>query len=196
MKSKNDSTDQLLRYLRGDMAPAERQTVETRLTNDRKSREKLALLRALRRLPASEEPSDLLTAAERLSTGIVAEYIAGLRIGGPPLGVPVFDSRLLPIPEGVRPATVDTCRLSYRLGDLEVDLSLYPISPERFEVIGQVFGWNAGDPLHIQLRTGRARQQAPCDSFGVFRFADVDAGRHLLALQSGKKTAGIIRLEL
>jgi hypothetical protein len=178
------------------MSPSERAEIEQELRTDNEAAETLEVLKVLDRQAEAADDGGLGQAAGRLASNLIKTFLGNASTDGPPNGVPVFDSRLLPIPDGVRPATVDTCRLSYRLADLEVDLSLYPISPERFEVIGQVVGGSQSGPLSLQLRTGRNRQSATCDVHGVFRFPEVSVGKHALAVRHEKKTLAVIQLDL
>ena len=196
MTTKKDKIERFRSYLAGSMTKSEKAQIENELRSDAEAAEMVEILKDLDRQAEEADSGGLGQAARRLATNLVKEFLGNASTDGPPHGVPVFDSRLLPIPDGVRPATVDTCRLSYRVADLEVDLSLYPVSPERFEMIGQIFGWTEAESPSLQLRTGRSRQSTIADSHGVFRIADVAVGKHALAIRHKKKTLAVIQLDL
>ncbi len=196
MTMHNDKIERLRAYLKGALSSTEADAVERELHSDNQVAEMFEVLKGLERQADEADNGGLGQAARKLASNLIKEFLGNAKTDGPPRGVPVFDSRLLPIPDGVRPATVDTCRLSYRIDDLEVDLSLYPVSPERFEMIGQIVGWSENQPASVQLRTGRKRQSATCDSYGVFRFATVAVGKHGLAVRHKKKTLAVIQLDL
>ena len=191
-----DKIERLQAYLREELSPSDASEIEESLSTDRELAEMLEVLKKLNRQAEVSRLEGLESAARKLASQLVGQFLENEATDGPLRGVPVFDSRLLPIPEGVRPATVDTCRVSYKIEDVEVVLSMYPISPERFEVIGQIVGWDDNELPALQLRTGRGRQSASCDEHGVFRFPEVTVGKHALAVRSRKKIIGIIHLDL
>ena len=62
----------------------------------------------------------------------------------------------MPLPEGVRPAAVSTRRLKYRIGEDILEISLHPVSPASYELIGQLSGQEPGRILDIQFKSGKS----------------------------------------
>ena len=196
MTMQDDKIEHLRAYLKGKLSGDEAKAVARELHSDPELARLYVVLKGLDHQAEEADSGGLGPAARKLASSLIKEFLGNIKTDGPPRGVPVFDSRLLPIPDGVRPATVDTCRLSYRIDNLEVDLSLYPVSPDRYEMIGQIIGWTGDRLASVQLRSGRQRQSATCDDYGVFRFPTIAVGRHSLAVRHHKKTLGVIQLEL
>ena len=111
-------------------------------------------------------------------------------------GVLVFDSSFLPQPAGVRPAIPDTRDLTYLFGNYELRLSLYHISPDSFEMIGQI---PSGEPVSITevvLRSGRTVLKARPDTFGVFRFERISRRNYELILNTEGDESLVCAVEL
>jgi hypothetical protein len=111
-------------------------------------------------------------------------------------GVLVFDSGLLPLPEGVRPATVDTRRLRYQVGKNRLELSLYPVSVKTYELIGQLSDQSNEHGFTVELLGARTRFSATSDRFGVFRFPRITGGKYQLRIADDGKTIAVVDLEI
>ena len=115
----------------------------------------------------------------------------------PEYGIIEFDSSLLPLPEGVRPAAVDVRRLVYRLDDFRVDLSLYPLSSEGWELIGQLVDEEGTiTELDVVVRRGRTTQRFRANRFGLFRVPHLQDGVTKLTFETGRGILGAIDLEI
>ncbi|MCK5126999.1 MAG: hypothetical protein KAR42_12150 [candidate division Zixibacteria bacterium] len=111
-------------------------------------------------------------------------------------GITTFDSKLLPIPEGVRPATVDTRRIKIQLGNSQLDISLYPVSTGSYELIGQLIDWNSVDIHTIVLKGSNQSLSADTNQFQLFQFPRVSAGHYSMKVKLGRKIIAVIDLDL
>ena len=138
----------------------------------------------------------MLSAVERLADKLVKDFETGKKHKGQPYGVTVFDSKLLPLPEGVRPAVVDTRKLKFRVSDCTLDIALYPVSPDSYELIGQIAGGEAKDRFRVTLSARKNRYTTDTDQFQLFRFDRVFSGQYTLMIRQGRKTIAIVDLDL
>ena len=194
MTQKRDKVELLVDYVRGTLSAEEVLQVEEILARDAKFAELLQLVKQMEN-NRNEYDTTTNTAAEKLSAQLFDDYLQQAKQGKQGRGVVVFDSRLLPLPDGVRPAAVDTRRIKYRLGELTLHISLYPISPESFEMIGQLSGGSeriytvhlvhAGKPIITET-----------DLFGLFRFERISSGMYELVVFAGKKKVGTVDISL
>lgn len=90
-----------------------------------------------------------------------------------------YDSRLVPLPEGVRPSLVSERRLKYQTGFGELELSIVPVYPGRFEITGR-FGNSKPIPLAEAVLQGRKTSRTGIDKYGFFSFAVVNPGTYTL----------------
>lgn len=112
-------------------------------------------------------------------------------------GVIEFDSSYLPLPEGVRPAAVDIRRLIYRLDGCRVDLSLYPLSTEGWEMIGQVVQAERElSDITVTVRHGRSQSTCSANQFHLFRVPRLESGKNTLEVKSSHRTLGTIEIEV
>jgi hypothetical protein len=162
--------------------PAERAELQRKLTTDHEFR---WLLIDLLEMQASESDWDvLMPAARELAHGII-----DLAVGtdDPRKGVVTFDSKLLPLPEGVRRAGVDTRRLKVNLGEGRLSLSLYPISPKSYRVMGQLHNVEYAEEYAAVIQAAGQSLKACCNSGGVFSFDRVPAGECEISLRRGNE---------
>ncbi|MEW5994193.1 MAG: hypothetical protein AB1744_07340 [Candidatus Zixiibacteriota bacterium] len=196
MSLKENDVDLIIRLLRGKLSAHQRRELEARLASDGP----LAQLRAIigELLAASETADDSLlrSAAKQVAQRMFEDYQRRGCPGRRKQGITLFDSKLLPLPEGVRPATVDTRRLKYRLGDLVLTISLYPISPHSYEMIGQIIEAKTDRPFEVIVSGGKTDQSARTDRFHVFRFERLETGRYMLRLKRGRILIGVVDIDL
>ncbi|MCK5126963.1 MAG: hypothetical protein KAR42_11970 [candidate division Zixibacteria bacterium] len=112
------------------------------------------------------------------------------------VAVRVFDSSLLPLPEGVRPAGVDTRRIKYIVNDQFVELSLYPVSPGSYEVIGQITGTFANEGFSAYMEHTNKNFSVIVNDCGVFRFPRVPVGKYSLTITNETQTIARVELDL
>jgi len=179
MSSKRDKVERLQQYLDGRLDPEEAVRVEEHLAADPRLRRMLDLLRAMRRT----QPGD--GALESAARGLIDRVVTDLhrRKDSPHRGLLTFDSGLLPLPAGIRPATLDSRRLRYAAEGLRLELSVYPASPGTFEVIGQIEGSRRGAALEVSLRQGRQTLRERTNPVHVFHFARVPEGAHDMTVE-------------
>lgn len=109
-------------------------------------------------------------------------------------GVCVFDSALMPLPEGVRPAIVDTRKLKYCFDECELTLSLYPVSIENFEVVGQITGVDSETKLSVLFKRGKQSVKADTDTFHLFSLQRLEKGSYSVSIKREKKIIGTVSI--
>ena len=112
----------------------------------------------------------LISAAKKLSQSLYKDFIKQQKTRDKLYGIQIFDSSILPLPEGVRPAAVDTRRLKYKVGDALVELSTYPITVDSIELIGQISDIKCFQNITIKASTSAGDETVRVDEFGMFRF--------------------------
>ncbi len=110
-------------------------------------------------------------------------------------GIVTYDSQMLPLPDGVRPALVDTRRVRYQVGDQRLELSLYPVSPKSYELIGQLSVTVGTKEIKIELSGGQRKITAQADQFGVFHIERLPGGKYHLKIIQGESLA-VVDLEI
>ncbi len=178
MSRKDNIEELLLAYVAGTLDPARRDEIERLIATDEEVRRLHGVIAALHR--ESKESNDLRSAAKALIARFVRD-LRGSRAGRDKhRGLLTFDSGLLPLPAGIRPATIDSRRLKYTAGDHELEVSMYPGSPGTYEIIGQVSGFQTGEALEVRLERSRRVLTATSNQFQVFHFVRVPAGEYTL----------------
>jgi|WetSurMetagenome_2_1015567.scaffolds.fasta_scaffold486866_2 hypothetical protein len=170
----------LVRYIRGDKKPM---AYWSRfIERDEAAQEKVALLTRLARMFVASDVQRLSTASQTLARHIFQSYKSAAAGSGEEIAHLYYDSRVIPLPEGVRPSLMSTRRMKFKAGAGQIELSISPIYPGRFEITGRYQG-----PLSIQkgraVLKGRRSHQGIFDNFGFFYLAPVDPGRYRLTCQ-------------
>jgi hypothetical protein len=187
---------QLIKYLRGKLNDEDREEVERRLAEDPALHRLMLLMSDFRDESETIDWDILQSPAHALLDRLLKDVKASRKDDAKKRGITTFDSRLLPLPEGIRPATVETRRLKYQLGDSQLDISLYPISPGSYELIGQLSGLNTGEVLDIQLCRGQTKLSARSNEFQLFLFPRVPTGSYQIQIEVGGKVIGMADIEL
>ena len=196
MNERTDIIEQLLRYRRNELSGKEKSAIEKRLAKDPDLREMLALLGQLDRRGAELSEADIVKAAGALADQIYQDYFRRGKQRRVPVGVTVFDSKLLPLPAGVRPAAVDTRQLRYRIGESEVILMLYPVAPDSYEIMGQIGETLAEGTVSLSLSRRGFEAETTTDEFGLFRFERVPLGSYRLTLSEQSRAVGLIHVTI
>ncbi len=181
---------ELSAYLGGEMSPGQRKDFEKRMARDRELARMAEMIENLRRSGSESEWEQM----SRPAHGLLDNILKDLGKRSKKQAVRIFDSRNLPQPEGVRPATVETRRLKYRLDENLLEISLYPVSPSSFELIGQLGG--VDKQLDIEINSGRKKQKTQSNQFGLFRFARLEKGDYQLKIHSGKEVIATVDIDL
>ena len=183
---------ELIDYIRGRLDPDKRAEIAGRIAKDPVLQRLVALLTGLQDDLHDVEWSAMKSAAHSL----LGRQLKERKGGGRRKGVTIFDSRLLPLPEGVRPATVDTRRIRYKVEDTVLEISVYPVSLNSFEVIGQLTGTEAYRSLVATMRLGRKKFTAPANEFGLFRFPRLPKGDYIMEIRAGDDPVGEFELDI
>jgi hypothetical protein len=184
--------DELLQRLSG----REREKLKAQLSDDPSLEELEGLVGKLSDTPDTGEWQKLQSSAHLLLDSLLKDFRSAQDNPDEQHGVLTFDSGLLPLPEGVRPATVDTRRLRYQVGEDRLEVSLYPVSFKSYELIGQFSKEPAERVLRVDLVGVDGRFSIESDRFGVFRFARVTGGKYRLKISEGDRSLTIVDLEI
>ena len=182
MRGKEEIVELLMKLIDGTL-DTESQSEVLRLIEQKPEIKRLHTLLA-RLKDASREDRDLKKAASALVERFVRDMKMAKDEREPARGVLSFDSGLLPLPAGVRPATVDSRRLRYIFGERRLEVSIYPASPGTYEVIGQASGFASGDILTADLEGAPGKMHERSNRFQVFHFERVPAGTYTLRVTS------------
>ncbi len=183
--------DDLLSRLSGE----EQEKLRQRLGDDPSLAELTALVGEQAEMAETGDWGKLQIAAHRLLDSMLKDVHTADK-NHQQHGVLTFDSGLLPAPEGVRPAAVDTRRLRYQIGERLLELSLYPVSVNSFELIGQISDSPATLAMRVELVANRRKITATAEQFGIFRFPRVPSGEYRVRIISGDQVIATVDLEL
>lgn len=196
MSDKKRHFEQLVAYIEGRLSPEEQSEMEKRIAQDPALQKTIAVMKGLKSEAEKIDWHKMQKPSHDLFDRLLKDIKRRKSEAGGKRGVNIFDSGLLPIPEGVRPAEVDTRRLKYLIGDGELELSLYPVSPKSFEIIGQVKGLENAGVLSVEIKSGKTRISVAANEFNLFRIPRITSGSYKLNLIEGKKVIGKIDLTL
>lgn len=192
MDKNEKGVQELVDYIHGRLDPEKRAEVAYRIGKDPILQRLVALLSDLQNdLRANDWPA-MKSAAHSLLSRQLKEKRSSER----KKGITIFDSQLLPLPAGVRPALVDTRRIRYKVDEKLLDVSIYPISLNSFEIIGQLAGSDKIDSLTITMRLGRKKFTAEANEFGLFRFPRLPKGKYILEIRTGNDPVGEFDLDI
>ncbi len=196
MNSERDRVDLLMRYLEGELSPDESNRIEALLKADpalRRLHDFLISRSGSERNPAQYE---LQNAARELSARMFRDWRRERSQTDPPRGLPVYDSKNLPIPEGVRPAVVDTRRLKYKTDDVELELSLYPVAMNAYELVGQINGPNVACPCRIKLESKAKTVTVDGDEFCLFHVPRLPITSYTLTVLADDRPVAVVDIDL
>jgi hypothetical protein len=196
MGSRKEDFELIIEYVRGRLSPEERARVEKLIAGDPALQEMAAILSDARDEIDFTGWRSMQKPSLELFTRLLKDSKKSKRDAAGHHGVTIFDSGLLPLPEGVRSAAVDTRRLKYLIGETELEISLYPVSPDSYELIGLLSGQEDSETLDVDLRGGKLKLKARANQFKLFRFPRVPAGRYDLIIREGRRVVGKVSLEL
>ncbi len=196
MDDKKKQLELLIDYVRGRLSPEESSSMKAQVEDDPVLQKMVAVLSGLRDEVDQIEWQKMQNPSHALFDRLLKDVKSRKGKTGPKRGVTIFDSGLLPLPDGVRPAEVDTRRLKYLIGEAQLEISIYPISPGSYELIGQISNLEEIKSLSIELRRGKSKLSAEANQFNLFRFPRVPAGAYHLNFRDGRTVIGKIELEL
>jgi len=111
-------------------------------------------------------------------------------------GVLIFDSRSIPLPDGVRSAKVDTRRIKYIIGEYDLELALYPVTSGAYEIIGQLSGIEGHEGCEVILKSAREEFKSRADRFLVFCFPRVPVMKYTLELKTKNRKIASVDINL
>ena len=194
--SREDKVDRLLAYLRGELNKPEAALLEKEIEGDPELKETYALLKELGGESRSIDWSEIYSTIRAISTRLVDDFFKKRADGQPAPGVLVYDSKMLPLPTGVRPASVDVRRLKFKIDEMELMVSLYPVGPRAYEVMGQLTGYSGNESISVSLARGKKTYRTEPDSFQLFHLARVPSGNYRLVLSTASGTIADVDIDI
>lgn len=191
MGNDNIEFGDIVDLVRGHLKPERRSRIEARIRADSVLQRLVELLMLLRSEAVSGDWKSLKPAVHALLDRQLRERRHKVTEKSATRGVTVFDSRLLPLPEGVRPALVDTGHIRYRIDAEYLELSLYPVSVNSFEIIGRFTG-GAEESFAVRLHRETKQYTSDTNEFGLFRFPRVSRGHYVLEVLRGSAVIGTV----
>jgi len=187
---------QIIESLTGNVNIANKKIVKGLLSENKSAREIASIVKLLKSKSSQKPKKEIFKAVQHLAIKMIADFIDHDSGSTSNKGIILYDSMLLPIPDGVRPATVERRQLRYRVRDSVIVISLYPKTPDSFELLGQVIV--SGDSLvdRVKLKTGSFSSTISIDEYGVFRFPRVEKGNCKVFILNNRVNVGYIELEL
>ncbi len=193
MTHKQIDVELLTRFHRGELSDKETVRIENLLRKDPELAELSELVQRMIEGSRDVEWPKIAKAIESVSDRMFADF---QRSQKNKQGVVIYDSKLLPLPSDIRPAAIDSRRLKFRLGDLTIDASSYPLTPDSFELIGQIRDNTEMLNLRVTAQAGGKKHTADCDKFGLFRFERLGRDNYELHLYDGRTLLGTIEIDL
>lgn len=196
MQNDVDKIELLLKFNRGELTGDAEKAVREALKNDPELRIINQLLQDIQIDTGKGDWSQILNFASESASRMFDDFMRNRREGAEVYAVRTYDSKLTPLAEGVRPAAVDCRRLKFKIGDYDLELSLYPVSTDSREIIGQVHKAKFGKPLEVRLKSGKRSYSVTADRFNLFRFERVPVAEYKMTLLSDGQIIGIVDLSL
>ncbi len=196
MQERTEIIDKLFRYVRGELSETERKQVEKRLASDTELTELLALITDLHQQRQTTSWDELYKPAHKLLQRLLQDTRKNTSEDEPVHGITIFDSNLLPQPEEIRPAIMNSRRLKYSVGDWQLTVTIYPSSPDSCELIGQLEGYQESAPLIVKLISKRMKSVIRANEFHIFRFDRAPLVPFTLQFESGGQVLAIVDIGL
>jgi len=191
-----DKQELLLKFIRGELSPADKNSVQKRLASDPEFRETYGILKELHFQESGANWVQIRKATLKMSMRLYKDFKKSLREPRYNYGIMYYDSKMLPLPRGVRPARVMEHTLKYKVGECDLELSLRPMTTESYEIIGQITGYEKGNLSRVIARSRKNRFESDTDQFNLFRFAKIPLGSYTLDLMDGRKKIGAVAFEI
>jgi len=196
VRNDQEQTTQLLKLIRGLLSGKQERDLLGMIKSDKELAHRYEILKTLGAMKSELNASSLTAALKNLSGTLFKDFVRGKQNPKKRTGVTVYDSQDIPLPAGVRPATVDTRRLRYRLLSGDLEISLYPIAYDTYELIGRLSRPEGVHDMTVGLISGRRRLSTTTDKFGLFRFEKMPSGKSCLQITKAEETIGTIDLDL
>lgn len=196
MHNEVDKIELLLKFNRGELTGDAEKEVREALRNDPELRAIYKLLQDIQTDTGRKDWGQIMNFASESASRMFDDFMRNHREGTDVYAVRTYDSKLTPLPEGVRPAAVDCRRLKFKVGDHDLEISLYPVSTDSREIIGQIHRARFDSPLEVRLKSGRISFTVTADKFNLFRFERVPVAEYKMTIISNGQTIGIVDLAL
>jgi hypothetical protein len=167
----------LVKYLKGETVDMPQWT--RAIEGDPENRAAVTTLRMLQGMFHRLEWDKTIAASRQVAAGIFAGVRTRQRAKSRRHAVLYYDSRIVPLPDGIRPSLMSERRLRYHTDAGNIELSISPVFPGRFQITGRLDGDIAGriDAVHLH---GRKSYQTVTDEYGFFCFSTVNPGGYAL----------------
>jgi hypothetical protein len=156
----------------------------------------MAMMSDLRKEAEQIEWSKIKSSAHSIMEKLLKDYKASKKARGGKRGIAIFDSKLLPLPEGVRPAAVDTRRMKFQIDNSFLEISMYPVSPGSCEIVGLLTNSQIEGVLSVDLIGKKTKQSVTTNEFHLFRIPRVEFGSYILRILNGRKLVARVKLDL
>ena len=183
--------EQLLAFVEDKLDETRKAALLDETASDPELAKMLELLKEMYQLKPGNT-NQLIAAAKKLSQSLYRDFVNQQKTPGTLFGVRIFDSSVLPLPEGVSPAAVDTRRLKYKIGDALVELSTYPITVDSIELIGRISELKSFDNITVSA----GDQTVRVDELGMFRFDRIECEQGRLTFTFNDGQEAVIELKL
>lgn len=190
------SIDLISGYLNSDLNKEDRKKVEKLLNSSEEFRDMYEILKTLYEQGHPDHLNDLVPSLKQMSLNMFRQYNNTEGKDREMSGLPVYDSRTIPLPEGVRPSVTSARRMRYKFDDLEVELSLNPMTLYSFEIIGQIDDDSHKKDYTIELVSGSQKFTAETDELRMFTFSRIPALKYRLNILTEGKIIGLIDIDL
>ncbi len=187
--------DFLLKYFKSELNDEDIRKVEKLLDSNKEFRRMYNVIKSLGVDCLPDDLTDLSPSLRQMSLNMFREYKKTDKDKTVTRGLPIFDSDVLPLPDGVRPSITNSRRLKYKFDDMEMELSLYPVSLYSYEMIGQISG-SADKDHQIELVGNNFKRETATDELQMFVFAKIPAMKYRINILSGKKLKAFVNLDL
>gem|GEM_PF-3913627 len=188
--------DLISAYLKSQLKKEDHRKVESLLNSSREFREMFETIKALHDQGVPGHLGDLAPALKQMSLNMFRQYHGASKNNRELLGLPIYDSKTFPLPEGVRPSLTSARRLRYKFNDMEVELSLNPMTLYSFEIIGQIDNGSEKKNYMIELIGKDQRFTAETDELQMFAFTKIPAMKYRLNILLEGKLTGIVDIDL
>jgi len=195
MKNSERKYELLLKYLQSELDQKQSNEVKKMLASDEEFRKMHDLLKSYGAERLKGQLAELMPSLRKMSVNMFREYHKPGQKDNIERGLPIFDSNVMPMPEGVRPSVTNSRRLKYKFKGMELEVSLYPISLYSYELIGQ-FNGIEGKTYQVEMVGKKFRQSTTTDELKMFTFTRIESGEYRINIIENKDTLAVVDMEV
>lgn len=196
MRKEDRNIDLIMDYVRGELSPEENRKVRTMIKKNAEMSGIYRLLKTFLDDFKDEKSAPLSSSLKKLSTRMFRDYHRGKKQDRSFPGLLVYDSRVLPHPEGIRPSVAGTGRLKYKIGPYDLEISIYPVSIHSYEMIGRIGGIKENTACRLELSTLKASFETETDELALFRFPRIPIASYKLRVFIGSRVIAGVEVDL